>query len=406
MSHAQSVPSTGLAPLDEATACTALSAAAANPPDYQQGEGGRGVVIPGGGHKYFAGAWVCVRMLRTLGCTLPVELWHVGEQELNAEMRSIVEPLGVRCVDATAVARLHPVRFLSGWPIKSFALMHSGFREVLLLDADNMPLVDPTSLFDAHEYGRVGAIFWPDGETLGPEHPIWRLTGVTYRREPAVESAQLLVDRRRCWPAVALAAWMNNQHADFWYRHIYGDKDTFHFAWRALGADYAVPPRMSSLPATMIQHDFDGWPLFQHRHGNKWSLDTQMLRIPGARYEILCRKFLRQLAAVWGSRPRRPYGHEQAGAEQRTVAESLGAGAWSLCEGNRRRPLKFRLDGTVVGGSAREQSWSVTTHRFDAALAISGVDSVAWLLARGSDDLWMGQAPAEPGRPVSLRRVA
>jgi putative intracellular protease/amidase len=42
-----------------------------------------GVVIPGGGAKYFPSAWVCVHMLRHLGCTLPVELWHLGPREVT-----------------------------------------------------------------------------------------------------------------------------------------------------------------------------------------------------------------------------------------------------------------------------------------------------------------------------------
>jgi hypothetical protein len=42
----------------------AASAAIPSPPSNLRG---RGIVIPGGGEKYFVCAWVCIRMLRDLG---------------------------------------------------------------------------------------------------------------------------------------------------------------------------------------------------------------------------------------------------------------------------------------------------------------------------------------------------
>jgi len=45
---------------------------------YPNGYRGRGIVICGGGAKYFPAAWVCIHMLRHLHCTLPIQLWHLG----------------------------------------------------------------------------------------------------------------------------------------------------------------------------------------------------------------------------------------------------------------------------------------------------------------------------------------
>ena len=123
---------------------------------------GRGIVICGGGRTYFPCAWVCIKMLRHLGCTLPVELWHLGPAEMSAHMQSLVAPLGVRCVDAFALREKHPVRRLGGWELKCYALLHSAFAEVLLLDADNVPVANPAFLFDTPEYRQHGAVFWPD----------------------------------------------------------------------------------------------------------------------------------------------------------------------------------------------------------------------------------------------------
>ena len=42
----------------------------------------RGIVICGGGERYLPSAYVLVRVLRHLGCGLPVEVWHLGEGEM------------------------------------------------------------------------------------------------------------------------------------------------------------------------------------------------------------------------------------------------------------------------------------------------------------------------------------
>src|SRR6185503_7612218 len=53
----------------------------------------RGIVICGGGARYFTNAWVCINMLRQLRCRLPVELWHLGEREFDDAMEGMLTPL-------------------------------------------------------------------------------------------------------------------------------------------------------------------------------------------------------------------------------------------------------------------------------------------------------------------------
>ena len=101
---------------------------------------GRGIVICGGGEKYLPSTYVLVRFLRHLGCALPVEVWHLGEAEMPATMRALFAELGAVCVDGSVVRRTHPVRRLAGWELKCFALLHSAFAVVMLLDADNCPV--------------------------------------------------------------------------------------------------------------------------------------------------------------------------------------------------------------------------------------------------------------------------
>ena len=221
-----------------------------------------GIVIAAGGLHYLVNAWVCVRVLRRHGCALPIEVWHLGPEEMPPVFSRLLAAQGVECIDAHRRLADLPVRQLRGWALKPYAVLASRFRHVLLLDADNVPARDPSFLFETPEYGRSGAIFWPDrsdrpglpGAFLRANHPAWRLTGLEHRGDPSFESGQACIDKARCWRALSLALWMN-EHADFWYQFVYGDKDTFHLAWRMLGRALgdarqgAAHPRRFRIPA-------------------------------------------------------------------------------------------------------------------------------------------------------------
>ena len=77
-----------------------------------------------------------IRMLRELGCRLPIEVWYLGEQERNRAWEELVAPLDVRCVDAYEVRKQHPHARLNGFESKPYAIQWSRFAEVLYLDAD------------------------------------------------------------------------------------------------------------------------------------------------------------------------------------------------------------------------------------------------------------------------------
>lgn len=87
-----------------------------------------------------------------------------------------------------------------------------GLLQVLLLDADNLPLANPERLFDSEEYRHTGALFFPDwwdaggwmrpaAYTLFGLTPPWLLdSGADFKTS---ESGQMLFNRwdltvRRC----------------------------------------------------------------------------------------------------------------------------------------------------------------------------------------------------------------
>ncbi|HWQ92775.1 MAG TPA: glycosyltransferase family 9 protein [Clostridia bacterium] len=291
-------------PLNLHSAGPACDRFAGSLPAYPGGFEGRGIVICGGGVRYFTCAWVGINMLRRLGCRLPIQLWFLGDSEVNALMRELVRPLGVECIDAFQMRKRHHARTLNGWELKAYALLHSRFEQVLLLDADNVPVVDPSFLFEEPQFRRTGAIFWPDyyyGKNPKAA-PVWSSCGLRQPEEPEFESGQILVDKARCWRALRLALWFN-EHSDFYYQYIHGDKETFHLAFWKLKQPYClVPTPIHPLEATMCQHDLRGRRLFQHRNLDKWNLTGVNQRIPDFWFEQECFEFLAGLKQRWNGR--------------------------------------------------------------------------------------------------------
>lgn len=253
----------------------AATAAINQLPPWRNEFDGRGVVVVGGG-RYFVSAYVTIRVLRHVGCQLPIELWHL-DGEMDAEMQELVHKHGVTCMNAGEVVKREPFRFLTnhwwrGWQLKAFALRHCSFREVLMLDSDCYPIRNPEFVFDWPRYREWGAVFWPDLERnrmLIPPY-IWPVFGVEPFDELPTESGQLLVNKELCWRELNLALHYN-AHADFVYRLLYGDKDTFPMAWQRLGRRYGRMWRESKFDSVAIrQMDDHGELLFLHRVHDKF----------------------------------------------------------------------------------------------------------------------------------------
>ena len=366
-------------------------------PEYPGGFKGRGIVIPAGGVRYFTNAWVCVNILRRLGCQLPIELWHLGPDEMRPDMRTLLEPLGVRTVDALSVRQSHPARTLKGWELKPYAVIHSTFEEVLLLDADNVPVLDPTFLFSERPYRDMGAIFWPDFENLGPERAVWRLTGVKYRDQPEFETGQVVLNKRTCWRPLLLAMWMN-EHSDFWYQHVHGDKETFHFAWLRLGFTWAMPRRrIFALPGTMCQHDFQDHRLFQHRNTAKWSL-TENARVPGFELEEECFELLNELRHVW--HPRESILPKLDEPDHAQMAALTGRRFSYLRVAHAARPISLAEGGIISEGAAQTEAlwWIERGEMFIAA----DDGSITCRLRCVVADLWFGTTEDAERAPVQL----
>jgi hypothetical protein len=126
---------------------------------------GRGIVMLGGNSGTLSLIHVTLRMLRELGSTLPVEVWHLPG-ELTAKDEKTLRDLGATPRSFGEKGVIVPMKEVKGrqknFQIKVAAWVNSGFEEIIGLDSDVLPVRDPEYLFETEEYRKYGQIFWPD----------------------------------------------------------------------------------------------------------------------------------------------------------------------------------------------------------------------------------------------------
>lgn len=368
-------------------------------PPYPGGYAGRGIIVAAGAnpqphrglpHGYMPCLWVLVNKLRAMGCNLPVQVWHLGPEEMDPYCARLLRPLGAECVDARAVERHAPARILCGWELKAFAAMHCPFEEVMFLDADNAPCnADPSFLFDTPEYQRHGAVFWPDYDNWELAPGVWKVFGMPDRHEPAFETGQWMVNKRMRWRELVLAFWYN-QHSDFVFRHVYGDKETFHLAWRKLGVDYAMPKQAPGwFHHTIVQHDFQGRQILLHRVQDKWRLHggNRRVDLPD---EDLHFSYVERLREIWpGKLWRNPApNRDERGVIRRLVGQRFTYRRVGLDE----RPMTLGPGGRITEGAAEcEVRWDIHQDGDSYVMAISRDDRPTALLRLADGDVWRGR---------------
>lgn len=352
----------------------------------------RGIIIPAGGARLFTCAWVAVRMLRDfLKTSLPIQIWHIGEREMSPAMIALMAEQQVETVDALALMGQEQGEVdLGGFELKSFALLNCAFREVVLLDADNVPLIDPQDLFAQPAFRESGAMFWPDLVSLSASSRIWDLCGIAYRPMPSFESGQLAVDRERHFPALALS-WFLNRNARLVYRHIYGDKDSFLMAWLALDAAFHLithPARR--LHGCLCQHHPDGRRMFQHRNQRKWMLHGENPATGGFVEEERCLGYLADLRSRWSGRVFRPPAAD--GEMTRLADELMAERTFRLETVSVRSELIELLPGNLARRRGRPVQWWLS--RGDGGITLSiGEDMVIRrVFWRFAPDYWRSPA--------------
>ncbi|KAE9011747.1 hypothetical protein PF011_g9221, partial [Phytophthora fragariae] len=235
-------------------------------------------------------AFASVRRLRDTGCELPVELWF-RHDELTPE-----NPVLTLLMESFGPVHLRQVfdERIYGFNVKVHALYYSQFTSVLLLDADNFAVRDPTPLFASSAMKTFGAVFWPDfwspGNSIFNLHAqslVWELLGLDYVEMLEQESGQVLVNRAISRPMLEQLLYYATHKPNLFtkLKLVWGDKDLFRLAWLQMKKNFYYNDRR--LPGTlgivnqerqrycgvtMVQYDLDGdTMLFWHRNTIKLS---------------------------------------------------------------------------------------------------------------------------------------
>jgi FkbM family methyltransferase len=237
----------------------------------------RGIVTLAGGPVYSLNAYLLCRLLRDLGCTLPIEWCYLGEELSLAWIDLIRRTIpDVRLVDLGG-SNQDNTKGKGGWQAKVESIIQSQFEELLFLDADSHPMRDPSCLFGHPLFQRHDCILWPDIQNFKPglQAAIQAHHGVNVQGRE-VESGQMLFRPAKCRGLLEKARAIN-QNSGTAYKYLHGDKDTFLIGGLQSGDSFTLnrhnPRKSPCCGKLLVQHDLDGRPMFTHLTGSKWTPD-------------------------------------------------------------------------------------------------------------------------------------
>lgn len=183
--------------------------------------GDRGIVISAGG-RYADWGLVNAKWTRDFGIQLPIQIWHLGQQEIPSWMRKHFSALDVELVDAHLVRQKYWHRALKGWSVKQYAAMRCPWQTVLSLDADAFITKDPAFVLDDPEVVSTGAFFCADVNKCAKTNWAYFFANIPVP-EKEMESGYFAWDRVAAWEGIKFTHWIA-EHSDVFDRLIYGDK--------------------------------------------------------------------------------------------------------------------------------------------------------------------------------------
>ncbi len=409
---------------------------------------GRGVVVRGG---RMVDAWVCIRMLRHLGCGLPVELWFRKPERLKESEKwlPVLQGQNVRVRFASEVSA-----DVERVCLPLFAVMECGFDEVLFLEGA-VPVREVGGFLDGAEFLESGAVFWAGNGSIAATDSIWETLEVE-AIAGRFDVGQFAVRKSLVWEALAFARWVAEDALEGSVHPAVRQqlqKDALFLAWAKFGAAYMVPKshpdllkipgKHSCSPPVVVQHDFAGRPLFQRRLSPARPLRGTDEDIPGLLLEATCRGFVgelreagiglacdaalaltatgasqllreRLLREPWMMRGWSLYGDNRDGLSvsqgRKTedpsfvVEESEGKGVRVFQRRSPEREVHFLADGTFGKWSTSElMAWDVEVSESASVLSLYGEDRCVARLELAADGVWNGRFVHEKAERQTLR---
>ncbi|AAS52702.1 AER018Cp [Eremothecium gossypii ATCC 10895] len=270
---------------------------------------GAGIVTVGGG-KFSMLALLLIKSLRKVGTSLPVEvLIPPGEEEEYDYCSKLLPEVGAKCIylkDVLPPAVINN-HYFEGYQLKSAAIIASSFKDLLLLDADNIPILNLDDIFQSKPYVEHGLVLWPDfwRRSTSPDYYEIARVQVDYNRrvrnhidnltpasvytqnmkdlssipmhdmegtlpDPSTESGQLLIDKERHLSTVLLSLYYN-VNGETWYYPLFsqgapgeGDKETFIAAANFYRKPYYQVRTSTGAEGYHTKKGFSGVAMLQH----------------------------------------------------------------------------------------------------------------------------------------------
>ena len=249
--------------------------------------GTRGIVVAASG-ALLPVFLVSLKMLRRTGSLLPVEVFMESKGNYEKEICEIVlPPMNATCMILSEVLEAVPQRLkMSRYQLKALALAFSSFDDVLLLDADNLPVEQPEDFLNSEPFLSKGFVSWPDyvrilwptrhllpkltvskwANTASPKFYEISLQPIPPTSERAAsEAGQLLLSKSKQASTLLLILYYNYHGPSHYYKLLSQrpaldgdgetDKETYLAAATTLNASFhAVTTKVETLGYTQV-HD-------------------------------------------------------------------------------------------------------------------------------------------------------
>ena len=234
----------------------------------------RGIVTTAG-TSYLSVLLISLRMLRRTGCMLPVEVFVSNDQDrLGNICQEKLPALNAQCLDVSyLLGTANPIfltenRYLN----KLLAMLFSSFDDLLFLDSDNLPVLDPAHMLTSAPFTITGLVGWSDfwNSTTSPRYYDIASIPLEDTIDGTVESGQLLLSKSKHASTLLLAMYYNFHGKSHYYPllsqggHGEGDKDTFLPAALALNQSFYFVDEPAGMVGQWENGKFQGVGMVQY----------------------------------------------------------------------------------------------------------------------------------------------
>ena len=262
-----------------------------------------GIVICGGG-KYLLSTYCVIRGIRHFGCNLPITLFCYNSEEITEKDKKLFLNLNVKIRILSDELESKKFRNLKSYAIKIYAICYCDYEDVILIDADNLPLFDVGELQNTDEYN-YDCIFFKDIKHDVDDSNLKKnylnkdnceVFGVEYNGYESTDSGFIYINKHLYRSELLLTKWYN-EFSDFYYNFILGDKDLYLFAWKKMNKyfhyNFEIPERRNW--CCLIHKDRHGRELSCHLAGSHNKIKDDVFAIDsiqhGETYKDLIKQF-------------------------------------------------------------------------------------------------------------------